>query len=244
MPDTNRNQPKQLFLLLLIFLFIVIICVQAWRMLIMEQQLNALDSDKLTLQLPIKASVTSTEETTEIATTNSAESDNQQSSNATEDPIEQTAPNDDDFSEQPFNPWTTNPYADIRRMQQNMDFIFNDIERHWNDRPIYEHHFRQHISAPKIKIREDGNRYRILVTIPGIDAHDISVNLKGQRLTISAKQDYQNESRNEAGNFTFRERRSGRFQRSVMLREPVNPNAIKTRIDNGVLMIMIPKARY
>ena len=45
------------------------------------------------------------------------------------------------------------------------------------------------------------------------------------------------------GNVIFQERRSGKFQRSITLAEPVNQNEMKKQLNNGVLMIMIPKVK-
>ena len=81
----------------------------------------------------------------------------------------------------------------------------------------------------------------IAVNIPGTEKDSISVNLEGQRLSISAKQGYEKQHNDPSGNFTFKERSMGRFQRSLTLTEPVEADAMKTRVDNDVLKIIIPK---
>ena len=49
--------------------------------------------------------------------------------------------------------------------------------------------------------------------------------------------------RHDPGNIVFSERRSGNFRRSITLPEPVIEGGMKTKIENGVLTIVIPKYR-
>jgi HSP20 family protein len=92
-------------------------------------------------------------------------------------------------------------------------------------------------------VREDNTQYTVLVNIPGADAKSLSVDLDGQRLTVRGKQEYEKQDRDASGRIIFSERRSGRFQRSITLREPVEQRGMQTKIDNGVLTIRIPKMK-
>ncbi len=127
-------------------------------------------------------------------------------------------------------------------MQRQMDRVFNDRynKPHYN-RPDFSYHFKQNISVPEMDLREDQYRYIVLLNIPGAEQKDISVNLDGQRLTVTGNQEYKKQDRDANGQIIFSERRTGRFQRSITLAEPVEKKGMKIRIDNGVLRIMIPK---
>ena len=93
-------------------------------------------------------------------------------------------------------------------------------------------------------VKEDDKQYTVLVDIPGADAKSLSVDLDGQRLTVSGKQEYEKQDRDASGRLIFSERRSGRFDRSITLAEPVAQKGMQTQIDNGVLKITIPKLKY
>ena len=156
-------------------------------------------------------------------------------------------------SDTTFGGQAWNPYREIERMQHDMDRTFNRRSNRFNNspdfnnpginRPDFEYHFSQNISTPEIDIKENANQYIVLVNLPGADKKDISVTLNGQRLSIKGKQDYKKQNRDAMGNIIFQARQSGRFQRSITLSKPVDQNKMKTRLENGVLIIIIPKVK-
>lgn len=147
------------------------------------------------------------------------------------------------------NAWQTpawKPYEQIEQMQRDMDRMFDRRVNRFKSRPWYSHpefqrHFRQNLSAPEINIKENAHQYNVFVYLPGADEKDISVTLNGQRLTIKGKKQHKKQSRDNAGNIILQERRSGLFQRSITLAHPVKQNQMQTRLDDGVLKIIIPK---
>jgi HSP20 family protein len=161
-------------------------------------------------------------------------------------------------SDTTFGGQAWNPYREIERMQDDMDRTFNRRFNRFNNRPgfnepgfnnpsanrpDFEYHFSQNISTPEIDIKENANQYTVLVNLPGADKKDISVTLHGQRLNIKGKQDYKKQNRDAMGNIIFQARQSGRFQRGITLSKPVDQNKMKTRLENGVLIIIIPKVQ-
>ena len=126
-------------------------------------------------------------------------------------------------------------------MQNEMDQRFNKHFNYLFNEPDFSYQFEQRLSAPELKVRENEYQYTIFVNLPGAKEENISVTLDGQRLTVKGRQDYANQKYDAMGNTVFRERRSGRFQRSINLRHPVEQNTMKTFIDNDVLTIVIPK---
>ena len=109
------------------------------------------------------------------------------------------------------------------------------------NKPDFHYSFKQSLSVPDIDVKENASQYIVLVNLPGANENDISVSLNGQRLTVKGKQDYKKQNKNAMGNIVFQEHRSGSFQRSITLAHPVRQNKMKTRLDNGVLTIVIPK---
>ena len=51
MTETNQKQPKSTLLLTLVIMLLVIVCVQAWHMLQMQQQLSAVDQPVQTTEV-------------------------------------------------------------------------------------------------------------------------------------------------------------------------------------------------
>jgi HSP20 family protein len=94
---------------------------------------------------------------------------------------------------------------------------------------------------PEMDVKEDRTQYIILVNLPGADENDISVSVDGRRLTIKGKRKSQKQNRSSNGNIVFSERRTGNFRRSITLPEPVIESGMRTKVENGVLTIIIPK---
>ena len=158
----------------------------------------------------------------------------------------------------PYSGPNWDPYEDIRRMHREMR---EKMERAFDDRLYgqpygntyqrpgdshrqqqdFEYHFREDFSSPKLKVQENDKEYFISVNIPGADENDFSVKLEGQYLTVIGKQKTQQQQSDPEGHFTFSHSRSGKFRRTITLREPVDEKGMQTRIENGVLMIRIPK---
>jgi HSP20 family protein len=219
-------------------------------MLNMEQQLEALSTHQHTSPPPVEDTVAQSVEPTEPVIIEEVVSDNQQPPTEETQSTQQTQPQVDNYFNSPMYAQAPDPYEDFRRMRQRMDKAFNNrpnrmhrrVDRA-NKRPDYEYHFSQRVSSPKINIDEDANQYIVSVNIPGTDEDSISVNLQRQRLTIKAKQGYEKKESDPSGRFEFRQRQSGRYQRSIRLREPVDPNGMRTHVDKGVLTVTIPKVK-
>ena len=270
MSDTNKKSFKQILLTILILLLVLLVSFQAWYMFKMKKQLDVLHQQQSSVLLQVQASTVNEKSIAEQKHTGanntedlpdeqqpalqgnqntpSAQSQNKSLSPDNTQSLIHTPPSDTTFGGQ-----TWNPYREIERMQHDMDRTFNRKFNRFNNhpdfnnpgvnRPDFEYHFSQNISAPEVNIKENANQYVVLVNLPGADEKDISVTLNGQRLNIKGKQDYKKQNRDAMGNIIFQARQSGRFQRGITLSKPVNQNKMKTRLDNGVLIIIIPKVK-
>ena len=156
-------------------------------------------------------------------------------------PSRPRSPFDDDFFKGPYQPYGWDPYAEIERMEREMDRMFNETYKQLYNRPGIRRHFSSDDIMPDIDIKENRDEYIVRVNLPGADENDISVTLDGQRLTIKGRQEQKSQEQDPSGGFVFRERRSGNFRRSVTLPEPVYEGGMKTKVIDGVLTIIIPK---
>ncbi len=78
---------------------------------------------------------------------------------------------------------------------------------------------------------------KLVVTadLPGIDPKAVDVSVHGNRLTIQGERKAEREE-NEAGH-SYREVRYGRFERSVQLPGPIDPDSVTASYRDGVLEI-------
>jgi len=90
----------------------------------------------------------------------------------------------------------------------------------------------------KVDVEDNGKEYLIEAEMPGVDKKDINVELNDGKLTISITRDESSETKKR--NFIHKERRYNSMSRSIYL-EDSKPDAIKAKLENGVLKIIVPK---
>lgn len=94
--------------------------------------------------------------------------------------------------------------------------------------------------APAVDIKEEANRFLIVVDVPGVDPEKIEVHMENGMLTIKGERD--SEKKTEREGYKRIEREHGAFYRRFTMPEGVNANAIEASSKNGVLTLSIPKA--
>ena len=271
MSETNKSQFKQTLLTVLFLLLFFLVSIQAWYMFKITKQLDILHNQQSSMQLQVQdATANDIPEKNHTGANNTEDlpeklPDEPQPSLQENQNVQPAQPRDkslppddtqplihDKPSDTTFGGQTWNPYREMERTQHDMDRKFNRRFDRFNNRPAvnnpgfnrpdFQYHFSQSLSTPKMDVKENANQYIVLVNLPGAGEKDISVTLNGQRLTVKGKQDYNKQNRNTTGNVILQVHQSGKFQRSITLANPVNKNQMKTRLNNGVLTIIIPKA--
>ena len=91
-----------------------------------------------------------------------------------------------------------------------------------------------------LDVEEDSDAYILRANLPGVKLEDISVNIHDDVLTISAETAA--ESFDENSRVLIRERRRGKFTRSLRFPVDVRGDAVAANFDNGVLNVRVPKA--
>ena len=77
--------------------------------------------------------------------------------------------------------------------------------------------------------------------LPGVEKDDIDVTIAGARLMIEAEREF--EEVDEKEEFYRHELGYGKFMRTLMLPEEVDPEAIHAELKDGILTIALPKVR-
>ncbi|EAU90954.1 small heat shock protein [Coprinopsis cinerea okayama7 len=94
---------------------------------------------------------------------------------------------------------------------------------------------------PRMDLHEDKEKNLVTATfeLPGLKKEDISIDVQNGRLTVSAESKSSSEH-NENG-YAVRERRFGKFSRTLQLPEGLKDDTIKASMQDGVLTVTFPK---
>jgi HSP20 family protein len=94
--------------------------------------------------------------------------------------------------------------------------------------------------APAVDISERKDAYLVAVELPGVGIEDLEITFEDRLLTIQGQRHPADQS---AGVKVHRaERRYGAFRRSITLPSHVRADAIEASAQDGVLLILVPKA--
>jgi len=93
---------------------------------------------------------------------------------------------------------------------------------------------------PNVDVLDDGEVIRILVELPGIEADDVKVTIRGRVVMIRGTKKGRIRTK-EGMRFFCMERYFGGFLKSVAIPRPVNSHHAKTRLKNGLLEVILPR---
>jgi HSP20 family protein len=94
---------------------------------------------------------------------------------------------------------------------------------------------------PPADVSEEPGRYRIEVDLPGVSDDNLSIVAEGRTLRVEGVREKVRQSSSERHHMM--ERSTGRFVRTFHLPDDADPEAIRARLDQGVLTIEIPRER-
>ena len=83
------------------------------------------------------------------------------------------------------------------------------------------------------------NHYEIVVDMPGVTKENVELSLENGYLSIKAEQ--KGESKDESENYIHRERYYESACRSFYVGDGVEEKDISAKLDNGVLVVSVPK---
>lgn len=142
-----------------------------------------------------------------------------------------------DFPQFDWDRW--DPFKELNRIQQEMERLFrSSMNRFRTFAPEMDFELR---FAPEMDLTEDGTNYVVRFDLPGVDKSKISVRLEDRLLTVEGSTDESIEEKSGARTIR-RERRMGRFSRTITLPGPVQSEGMKANYENGVLTVIVPKA--
>lgn len=91
-----------------------------------------------------------------------------------------------------------------------------------------------------LDVAETEAGYSVTASVPGVNPDDVEITLEDNVLTI--KGETKAEESAEGEKYHVRERRYGRFNRSIRFPVAVNSDAVNATYENGILNLSVPKA--
>ena len=121
------------------------------------------------------------------------------------------------------------PFRELRRMENTMDRMWRGFGvgrgfEGW---------------AVPLDVVQDGDDIVVRASIPGIEPGDIELTIEEGVLTIKGATSGQRQESD--GQFLMRERRAGKFYRSLRLPDSLDAENVTSQYENGVLTVTIPK---
>ncbi|RPD60752.1 HSP20-like chaperone [Lentinus tigrinus ALCF2SS1-6] len=94
---------------------------------------------------------------------------------------------------------------------------------------------------PRLDLHEDPEKNLVTATfeLPGLSKENVQLNVKDNVLTVSGESTISSEH-NEKG-YAVRERRFGKFSRSLPLPQGIKPEEINASMSDGVLTVTFPR---
>lgn len=133
----------------------------------------------------------------------------------------------------------TNPRRDMVQADP-FDVFENMINDMWAGWPFrYENDANRAMLNPAMDVVENDRSLTVRVDLPGLNPDDVRVEVENDVLTISGEMGDTIEK--EGDRYHYRERRMGRFQRSLRLPGGLDADKIDATFTNGVLSIELPK---
>ncbi|WP_457637246.1 Hsp20/alpha crystallin family protein [Oceanithermus sp.] len=91
--------------------------------------------------------------------------------------------------------------------------------------------------SPAVDLVDEGDSFRIVIDVPGIKPDDLELEEEGRTITVAGHRDALE------GRYVRAERPAGFFRRMLTLPEPIIEGQAQASLKQGVLEIVVPKAR-
>ncbi len=123
-----------------------------------------------------------------------------------------------------------------RRYNQNwLPSLFNDLfDDNWIERTS--------VSTPAINVLENEHGYELELAAPGMTKDDLKVSLDDEGdLMINMEKKEETKDEKKRGRYLRREFSYSKFQQTMLLPDNADKEKITATVENGVLLVTIPK---
>ncbi|MCD4844097.1 MAG: Hsp20/alpha crystallin family protein [Methanosarcinales archaeon] len=130
------------------------------------------------------------------------------------------------------------PFDELQRMQEWINKAIGDIEP-VSGRLLPAIGGDKETVTPSVDIQDTQDKIMVTADVPGVEKEDITVNIHGDILEISAEKKKETEEKGE--NYIRKERSFSKFYRSISLPTEVDPEKVEATLKDGVLHIEMGK---
>lgn len=95
-------------------------------------------------------------------------------------------------------------------------------------------------SFPAVDMYETEGEVMVKASLPGMKPEEVDITITGNALEIRGET--KEETEEKRGDYYYKERSYGSFQRSLTLPVEIKANEAEATFENGVLMLKLPKA--
>jgi HSP20 family protein len=140
--------------------------------------------------------------------------------------------------------YSRNPLAVMQELSHDLDHLFESFFYGTPSRQGQGHGGQSPaIWAPQVEMREEGDKLRVSVDLPGVGKERIRVDIDEGVLVLQGERvDERSEGDDQQG-FRRTERYYGAFYRAIPLPEGVDPEHAQAEMKDGVLEIVLPLAQ-
>jgi HSP20 family molecular chaperone IbpA len=135
----------------------------------------------------------------------------------------------------PKDYWMSDSFGEMRRLldsfRANMEETLERVFPSQASLPA--------LKQPRVDILDLGNALQVVADMPGVRKEDIELNLKPERVEISAESSTETERKEE--DYTYRERGYASYRRVIDLPADGLPDKAEASFKNGVLEVNLPK---
>ena len=125
----------------------------------------------------------------------------------------------------------------MRRSQNWLPYVFNDLfDNDWM--------VKANSTAPAINVIESDSNYKVEVAAPGMTKDDFNIKIdENNNLVVSMEKKNERKEENRNNRYLRREFSYSKFEQTMLLPDNVEKDKTEAKVDNGVLMITIPKMK-
>ena len=95
--------------------------------------------------------------------------------------------------------------------------------------------------VPRVDMVDNGDSFKVLVDMPGVDKKDIKLKVSDDILVLSAEKNEEKEHRE--GSYYAKERSSQGYYRTIRFPEQVKADSARAKMNNGTLSIEVKKVK-
>jgi HSP20 family protein len=138
------------------------------------------------------------------------------------------------------------PWKEMRQMQNQMDQMFENAYARMRAAFGPSSSTAQggsFVTESKVTVKDQDNKYVVTADMPGVKKADVNVSLDGRLLRIAAQSKAEKSLKGDHGKLRGEEVYASSFQRALTLPGPVDASGMRTDFKDGVLTVIVPKAK-